>query len=911
MNRAGAPLRVLGSAPTPVRFAPGTRVGPYEILGPLGAGGMGEVYRARDARLARDVALKVLPARVAEDAKALARFEREARAVAALSHPNILAIFDFGTADGVAYAVTELLAGESLRERLKAGALPARKASEYAAQVARGLAAAHDKGIVHRDLKPENLFVTPDGRVKVLDFGLARQSEAAAQGSDSASPTEAHHTEPGTLLGTVVYMSPEQVRGKTVDHRSDIFSLGSVIHEMATGERAFQRETPAETMSAILRDDPLDATSTTSRSGRLDPGLERIVRHCLEKSPDERFQSARDLAFDLEALSGSHATGEAVAARGRTRSIRTSSLLATLAALGLVGLGYGIGRLGKGAAPEPPRPPSFARLTLHTGDIKSPSVSPEGQSFAFVAEDGGDSDIFVQRVGGTNPINLTASSTEDDGAPAFSPDGTQLAFHSARAGGGVFVMGATGESVRRLTDDGFNPAWSPDGRELVYSTQGINPIWPYLRSGFGELWVVNVASGAKRRLTPGKPLDAVQPSWSPHGQRIAYWGVRRGGQRDLWTVSSSGSEASVVEVTNDAALDWNPVWSPDGRFLYFASDRGGTMGLWRGAIDEASGRASGEPEAVSVPASYVCGMSFTRDGRRLLVASVFEADSIERVGFDPSRAKTVGGAATVFASALWIWGSVGVSSDGRSVAFSSAGRQEDLYTLERDGTGLRQLTNDEFKDRAPVFFPGGDKILFYSNRSGQYEGWSVRPDGSHLTQLTRTSGQEITSPTVSPDGAMLAMRGRGDAGGLLIARLSGTEEPVRPEPLPAPNGGARFDYGSWSRDGRRLAGLLLHESGRRTLAIHVLESKAYQDLEVEGEIPVVWLNGDRDLLFLSRGKLMTVEIGTRRAREVSVPAAPGGGRSSDLISAFDLPADRQTLFVLRSRNHGEIWQITP
>ena len=292
-----------------LRLAAGSRLGPYEILAPLGAGGMGEVYRARDTRLARDVALEVLPAHVAQDGDTLARFEREAHAAAALSHPNILAIFDFGTSDGIAYAVTELLDGETLRERLKAGALTPRKVAEYAAQVAHGLSAAHDKGIVHRDLKPENLYLTREGRVKILDFGLARQSQMGAFGSNSGSPTEAH-TEPGTLLGTVSYMSPEQVRGKAVDHRSDIFSLGAVLYEMATGVRAFQRDTPAETMSTILRDDPLDSTDGATRSGRLTPGLDRVLRHCLEKNPDERFQSARDLAFDLEALTRSHTSGQ-------------------------------------------------------------------------------------------------------------------------------------------------------------------------------------------------------------------------------------------------------------------------------------------------------------------------------------------------------------------------------------------------------------------------------------------------------------------------------------------------------------------------------------------------------------------------------------------------------------------------
>ena len=279
----------------PMSLEPDQLLGPYRIIAPLGAGGMGEVFRARDEKLDRDVTVKVLPARLASEPEALARFEREARSVAALSHPNILAIHDFGEADGRHYAVMELLEGESLRETLDRGPLPPKKAIDYARQVGDGLAAAHDKGIVHRDLKPENLFVTRDGRVKILDFGLAKQSAPSGR-SDTSSPTVARGTEPGTVMGTAGYMAPEQVRGDVADHRADVFALGAVLYEMLAGRRAFDRPTGAETMTAILNDDPLAITQV--RSG-LPPGVERVIDHCLEKRPDERFQSARDLAFGL------------------------------------------------------------------------------------------------------------------------------------------------------------------------------------------------------------------------------------------------------------------------------------------------------------------------------------------------------------------------------------------------------------------------------------------------------------------------------------------------------------------------------------------------------------------------------------------------------------------------------------
>src|SRR5580765_2909897 len=290
----------------------GTRLGAYEILSPLGAGGMGEVYRARDSKLKRDVAVKVLPQSLSADSEALARFEREALAVAALSHPNILAIHDFGTQEGTAYAVMELLEGETLRGKLDAGPISQKQAVDYALQVTKGLSAAHEKGIVHRDLKPENLFVSKDGHVKILDFGLAKKTEAAGV-KETEAPTGTGGTQPGTVMGTMGYMSPEQVKGLPVDHRSDLFSFGAILYEMLSGKRAFRRDTNAETMAAVMRDDPPEL----SESGRnVSPALDNVVRHCLEKERENRFQSARDVAFALSEATSQSFTGSSRVAAG-------------------------------------------------------------------------------------------------------------------------------------------------------------------------------------------------------------------------------------------------------------------------------------------------------------------------------------------------------------------------------------------------------------------------------------------------------------------------------------------------------------------------------------------------------------------------------------------------------------------
>ncbi|MHC4984312.1 MAG: protein kinase domain-containing protein, partial [Planctomycetota bacterium] len=304
---------------------PGTHLGPYEIVAPLGAGGMGEVYRAKDTRLEREVAVKVLPEHLSGDQNALTRFEREAKAVAALSHPNILAIHDTGTEGGTSFVVMELLEGETLRERLRAAALSWHKAAETGGAIADGLSATHSKGVIHRDLKPENIFLTKDGVVKILDFGLARMERAASREDQADLPTITADTKPGAVMGTPAYMSPEQVRGEPADARSDIFAFGCVLYEMVTGNRAFARKTPADITAAILKEEPPDITETAKG---VPPEFDRVIRHCMEKKPEDRFQSARDLAFDLKVIVSDSALSKTVQAVGG-RQLRASFWMAT------------------------------------------------------------------------------------------------------------------------------------------------------------------------------------------------------------------------------------------------------------------------------------------------------------------------------------------------------------------------------------------------------------------------------------------------------------------------------------------------------------------------------------------------------------------------------------------------------
>ncbi|MGH9443532.1 MAG: protein kinase domain-containing protein [Thermoanaerobaculia bacterium] len=440
----------------------GTRLGPYEVLSPLGAGGMGEVYRARDPRRDRDVAIKVLPESLAGDREALSRFEREAKAVAALNHPNILSLHDFGKEGAVVYAVTELLEGETLRDRLDGGAIPRRRAVDLAVQISKGLAAAHEKGVVHRDLKPENLFLTKDGRAKILDFGLAKV--VARETAQTSAPTTPAGTEPGTVMGTVGYMSPEQVLGRNVDERTDIFSFGVVLFEMLTGSRAFKGSSAVETMNAILKEEPPEPGQTGKQ---ISPALDRIVRHCLEKSPESRFHSAGDLAFALESAgettssSSSAATGIPIPGRRRLLPLGPALVGGVLVAVVafLAGLKLWL------------RPEGTWTGTLLGGPeiAMAPRISPDGHTLAFQAMVNDITQVAVMKPGSGNWQVLTHRlGAGYAGSIAWSADGNRIFFdRTADVPMGVYSVPVLGGDEQMVLEDAASPVPLPDGTLLV------------------------------------------------------------------------------------------------------------------------------------------------------------------------------------------------------------------------------------------------------------------------------------------------------------------------------------------------------------------------------------------------------------------------------------------------------------
>ncbi len=877
----------------------------YRIIAKLGEGGMGEVYRATDTRLDREVAIKVLPPHLAADVEALARFEREAKAVAALSHPNILAIFDFGKVGETAFAAMELLDGETLRERLVAGALPPRKALEIAAQVAAGLAAAHARGIVHRDLKPDNLYLTRDGQVKILDFGLARQTDVHGSKSQLlAAPTQGPGTEPGAVLGTVGYMSPEQVRGETADHRSDLFALGVVLYEMLTGRRAFAHGSAVETMSAILREEPPEIETLGER---FSPALARLLQHCLEKRPDERFQSARDLAFDLRSLasggsSTSQSGGSGLAPVAATGGARRRVLLAA----GLILAGGLAGWLAAGLLRRPAMSttpvlrPTFRQLTKLPGGEGNPTIAPDGESFVFVKRDAGDADLFLQRIDGTKPIPLTADCAQDDSDPAYSPDGRSLAYRSECGGGGIFVMGATGEASRRIADFGFAPAWSPDASEIVVVTERTGP--PTSRNSLSELWAVRVDTGVRRRVSL---YDAMAPTWSPDGRRIAFWGLRyETFQRDLWSVAADGSESApeaAVSIVDDAAIDWAPVYSHDGRWLYFASTRGGTFNLWRLALDPASGKPQGEPEPLTAPSSWAGPFDLSADGRRIVFVDRNAQTEIVRAAFDPARQELAAAPAPLFSGSFELREQQ-LSFDGKWIVFTNEDMPQHLHLVRADGSGYRQLTTGDERNRQGSWSPQGDWIAFQTNQ-GESSLAAIHPDGGARQPIA--VGRGFTNPRWSPDGRALLTFNTG-IGGMILDLAAGFGSPVKKD-LPPVAPGVLFWPIAWSPDGALVAGTAVTAGQVGDIHVWSIADRAYRRMP--------WQRGDQvdySLVFIDRDHLVygssgELWLGNIRGGEPRrIYTSPPGRRIGNLSGSRDGLA----LTWIDNADESDIWLMT-
>jgi eukaryotic-like serine/threonine-protein kinase len=748
----------------------GTRLGPYEILSALGAGGMGEVYRARDERLKRDVAIKVLPASFSADPDRLRRFEHEAQAAGVLNHPNITVVYDIGSHEGAPYVVQELLEGETLRAELASGRLPPRRAIDYASQIARGLSAAHYKGIVHRDLKPENLFVTGDGRVKILDFGLAKliQREEGS-GLQTGLPTASVGTEPGVVMGTLGYMSPEQIKGEPAGPVSDIFALGAILYEMLSGHRAFRGNSAGETMAAILKEDPPELSLTNQNVG---PGLERIVRHCLEKNAERRFQSASDIAFNLEALSGSGVSGPQ-RKRAPTAGRFRRPALGTLAALAIALAGgvFGGHRLWKAPAVSPP---SFLRLTHRRGFVKSGRFAPDGHTVFYAANwDGAEKpQLFSTRLESPGSLSLDLPSGRIE---AVSRAGEMLILSDALFSTGYAHRGVlrsaplSGGAARDLFEDVVSADWSPDGRSLalvrapdwrhrlefpagkvLYEAPGwislarVSPqgdavaILDHPQFGDDAGAVALVDRNGKRTTLSDGWVSIQGMAWSPSGREVWFTAVEAGGGRALHAVSRTGRHRLVARSPGGQTLE---DISADGRLLLtYSNERIGLVGLG--------------PDSKARSLSWLdwsVNPILSDDGGTVVFTEEKEGKgrTVYLRGTDGSPAVRLGEGEDVALSpdGKWVLAALG--------RFSPA----PLILLPTGAGEPRSLPKDSINHEPELgaFLSDGRRIVFIGSEPGRNRRtWVQDLDGGRARPITP---EGVAGTVLSPDGRFIAARG--------------------------------------------------------------------------------------------------------------------------------------------------------
>lgn len=919
----------------------GSQLGPYRVQGSVGAGGMGEVYRALDPRLGREVAVKVLPAHLVSDAEHLQRFEQEARAVGALNHPNIMSVFDFGSHEGSPYVVFELLEGETLRQRLGGSALPVRKALDYSAQFARGLAAAHERGIVHRDLKPENLFITREGRVKILDFGLAKLTAPAASPAEATRPqTAILATEPGKLLGTVGYMSPEQVRARPADHRSDIFTFGSILYEMLSGQRAFRGESAVETMNSILKEDPPELSATNRN---LPPELERIVRHCLEKSPEERFQSARDLAFDIESISGSMSTlagagagaGALGARAATTRRPRWAMPLAAAGVLAVVaagafiagrtaggagraslfgggaGAGAGAGSAAGAGGGAGDTLPGYMRLTFRRGQVRNSRFTPDGRTVVYAASWGADPlTIFTTAVGsaesralGFAGSDLLSVSTRGELAlglniiygPGFARRST------------LGRVPLTGEAPREVLAAVEFADWSPDGEKLavVRDVAGRSrlemPPETVLYESSG--WISNARispqgdriafidhplrgddGGKIVVVEPGKPaqplgsswLSVMGLAWSPDGREIWFTATKSGFSRVIQAVSLSGQERTVASAPGTLTLQDVSPSTGSGHGPSAGSEQGPSTGSGHGP---SAGSGQGEVHVL-----------VTRDDQRMGIIGRGPGDTQDK-------------------DLSWLdWSLVSdISADGKTFLFSETGEGGgDTYSAfvrKTDGSPAVRVG----EGAGFALSPDGKWVAL--RKTGENRGLELVPTGPGTARTIPTPGLEVHAGRFFPDGQHL----------LLAANEKGG--PVRAYVVPIAGGAFRVlsppgidtRGAAISPDGTTVV-LVSSDAEQRILLVPTDGGPARSIPNLGNEYnPVRWSSDGRSLYVRRRNKadLLLERVDVRTGKREPVKEIQPGLEKSGITRAgvFMMTGDAKAWVMSYSQSTSDLYLV--
>jgi Tol biopolymer transport system component len=870
---------------TRMSLGAGSRVGPYEILSPLGAGGMGEVWRARDARLNRDVAIKILPDAFSANSDRVRRLEQEARAAAALNHPNILAVYDVGAQGGPPYIVTELLEGKTLREMLTDGALPLKKAVDYAIQIARGLAAAHGKGIVHRDLKPENLLVTADGRVKILDFGLAKLTEHVSDPRQGASVTRGPVTQPGIVLGTVGYMAPEQVRGLEADHRADVFAFGAILYEMLTGQRAFQRDTIPETMAAILKEEPPEEPVTAKP---VPPMLVRILTRCLEKDPAARFHSTTDLAFALESLSSSSVIQASVGAHqppSRHVGKWYRFGLAAAVAAALLFIGWLAARLSRGTAAEP----SVVRFVVDPGALVTGigvahiAVSPDGSRLVFAAKTSGGSRLMLRNIDSAElrPVDGTNDAT----SPSWSPDGQFIAFIADGNLKKVGLAGGTPQIICRLPGAllpavPIAPTWSPAGDIVFHQLTGLFRV---PASGGNPLPLTHVDSAHGE-------LFHVSPVFLPDGRRLLYISI--GSTADLMAVSLDGTPPKLVARNLSGMMSF----AQPGHLLFA---RGRALVAQR--FDPARLQLQGDPiviaEAVQVgpgldgehgPAAFSASTTgvlvyqnrllsqtqlrlVDRQGRA--VAEIAEPGTYETMALAPDEGRLAVGKVDPQTNAINLW------------------------VIDRARNTATRLTSAAAREDSPRWSPDGRRIVFNSNRDGVNILYEIPAAGGKETPLMPPAPGRPVIDDWSADGRFVLYH-QAPYQELFALPMSRDRTPV----AVATSSGV-LDEATFSPDGRFVA-YNSTESGKAEVYVVPFPATGARKWQIStsGGVQPRWRRDGRELFYLGPdGSMMAVDIELGAAVTVSTPRAlfPTGITASANLDQYTVTGNGQQFILMQ------------